>query len=161
MIPAPPGLVALFKYDKSPSSSMPIVAFDDDGHPLVIDENGKRNKVQLVHADAWSNYDGMAEDPHPPISALLPAGGWRVEFTETDGAKWSEPLVGWGLKAGVVVPLTTDIDGTVDDFDLYSGTYRIYHPDATGPAEWVLPSERTQNVPAVPAGVTKATKEGK
>jgi hypothetical protein len=136
MIAAPPGLVALYKHDKPEhSSTMTIVAFDDDGHPLVIDENGKRNKTQLIRADSWANYDGMADDPHPPITAIMPGGGWRVEWTDSDGTIWSEPLVGWGLKGGSVVPLSTDCDGLVDDFDLVSGKWRIYHPDATEPAD--------------------------
>ena len=134
MIPAPPGLVALYKHDKpSHSTDLPIVAFDDDGHPLVIDQDGKRDKTRLIRADAYVNYDGMAEDPYPSVTVLLPAGGWRAEFTDPDGTKWSEPLVGWGLKGGTTIPLTTASDGMVDDFDHYSGEYRIYHPDATGP----------------------------
>jgi hypothetical protein len=136
MIPAPPGLVALYKHDKpAHHTGMPIVAFDEDWHPLVIDADGKRDKTRLIRADSYSNYDGMAEDEHPPIAALLPAGGWRVEYTDSDGSKWSEPLVGWGLKGGMVVPLTTDSTGLVDDFDHYAGEYRIYHPDAALPAD--------------------------
>ena len=129
MIPAPPGLVALYKHGKpAHHTEKAIIAFDDDGHPLVIDDDGKRDKTRLIRAGAYANYDGMTEDPHPPLAALLPAGGWRVEFTLDDGTKWSEPLVGWALKGGGVVPLTTDCDGVVDDFDLYSGNYRILSP---------------------------------
>jgi hypothetical protein len=136
MILAPPGLSARYKHDNPKHhSSIAIVAFDDDGHPLVIDEDGRRDKTRLIRADAYGNYDGMAEDPHPPITALLPAGGWRAEFTDDDGVTWSMPLVGWGLKGGAVVPLTTDTDGMVEDFDHYGGKYRIYHPDATEPPE--------------------------
>jgi hypothetical protein len=131
MIPAPPGVAALYKHDNAPDTDKTIIAFDDDGHPLVIDDSGKRDKTRLVRADSWTNYDGMTETAGP-ITALLPAGGWRVEYTEGDGTTWSEPLVGWGLKGdSIIVPLATDCDGYVDDFDHHRGTYRIYHPDAT------------------------------
>ena len=134
MIPAPPGLVALYKHDKpAHHTDAPVVAFDDDGHPLIIDMDGKRDKTRLIRADAYGNYDGMAEDPYPPLTVLLPAGGWRIEYVDSDG-NWSEPLVGWALKGGSVVALATDRDGSVEDTDaLGSGTYRIYHPDATPP----------------------------
>ena len=133
MIPAPSGLVALYKHENpSHHTDLPVIAFDDDGHPLVIDGTGKLDKTRLIRADSYNNYDGMAEDPHPPITALLPDGGWRAEFTDTDGTKSSEPLVGWGLRVdGSVVPLTTDSAGFVDDFDGLSQEYRIYHPDTT------------------------------
>lgn len=132
MIPAPPGLVALYKHDDpSHHTDLPIVAFDDDGHPLVIDQDGKRDKTRLIRADAYANYDGMANDPYPGYMALLPAGGWRVELTD-GGEKWSEPLVGWALKpGGIVVPLSADSTGLIEDFEHYSGEYRIYHPETT------------------------------
>ena len=59
----------------------------------------------------------------------MPAGGWRVEFTNSDGSKFDEPLVGWALRNGSVIPLTVDADSLVDDMDSYSGEYRIYHPE--------------------------------
>jgi hypothetical protein len=131
MIPAPPGLVALYKHNDPPHhTDIPVIAFDE-GRPLVIDRDGKHDKTRLIRADSYSNYDGMAQNPYPGITALLPAGGWRVEFTDPDGSKWSEPLVGWGLRDGSVVPLTTDSTGYVNDFDPLSQEYRIYHPDAT------------------------------
>jgi hypothetical protein len=156
VIPAPPGLVALYKHD-SPEhhTEMTIVAFDDDGHPLVIDKNGKRNKTQLIRADSWANYDGMADDPYPSITAIMPAGGWRVEWTDSDGTIWSEPLAGWGLKGDAVVPLSTDSTGLVDDFDLVGGKWRIYHPDATATAPAAHP--HTHDVPASGGAARKGT----
>lgn len=135
MIPAPPGLVALYTYD-NPRHRIghAVIAFDDDARPLVIDEGGKHDKTRLVPASTWHNYDGLGPDPDPPVSALLPAGGWRIEYTHDDGTVSSEPLVGWGLKDGTVVGLVTDCEGCVMDLDLIGDKYRIYHPDADVPA---------------------------
>lgn len=142
LFPAPPGITARFKYGEGDAvhyDHKPVVAFDEDGRPYVIPETGKR----LVLADSYRNYVDMDEDPYPPIVALIPPGGWRVEYTdEAHGTAWSEPLAAWGLKqGGSIVPLATDSTGHVDDFDLYGGTFRIYHPEeitnekTTGPQE--------------------------
>lgn len=128
MFPAPRGLVALFKHEmggKVHHTDKPVVAFDEDGRPYVVPETGAR----LIPAESIRNYDGMGEDPYPPIVSLIPAGGWRVEYTGDTGT-WSEPLAGWGLRAnGDVVPLETDSTGLVDTSD--SGNFRIYHPEQT------------------------------
>jgi hypothetical protein len=93
--------------------------------------NPSTSKHHLVEANTFANYDGFGEDPYPPLVAIMPGGGWRVEWTDTEGRKSSQPLVGWGLKAtGEVVPLDTDSQGIVDDMDNSGGKYRIYHPDA-------------------------------
>jgi hypothetical protein len=119
MIPAPPGLVAQYKHSEPEHwTNLPIVAFDEDGRPLVVDAEG-RHKTRLVHAEAYANYHGMAEDPYSALTALLPAGGWRVEHIQDDGSKWSEPLVGWGLKLnGDVVPLATAAERVMGPLDV-------------------------------------------
>jgi len=133
MIPAPPGLTARYKHDNPKHwTRRRVIAFDDDWQPLVI--SGDR---RLEYASRYGNYDGITDhlDDAGSYTAIMPAGGWRVEYTDPDGSKWSEPLVGWALKDGSVVPLTTDSTGLIDDLDHGSGEYRIYHPDATPPAE--------------------------
>lgn len=128
MIPAPRGYVAQYRHkigDKVHYIHQPIVAFDEDGDPYVAPNGmGKR----FVPAYSIDNYVGVDEDPEPPIVALLPAGGWRIERTdEEDGTTWSGPLVGWGLKAdGATVPLASDGEGFVEE---PSGDFRVYHPD--------------------------------
>jgi hypothetical protein len=132
MIPAPRGLTARYKQDESPLAwdYKPVIAFGDDGHPLIVGE-GKRDR-NLVRADTYANYDGLGDDLYPAIVALLPAGGWRVAWSRDDGqGEWSQPLVGWGLKAdGSVVPLDTDGTGCVEELDSPRGKYRVYHPGA-------------------------------
>lgn len=130
MIIAPPGLKARFKYTNPDHLTYRrVVAFDDDSQPLIISDN-----YRLAVASEFGNYAGIDSpdgDPSEDYTAIMPAGGWRVEITTRDGSKWSEPLVGWAIKDGEVVPLATDSTGSVMDFDLSGDKYRIYHPDAT------------------------------
>jgi hypothetical protein len=133
MISAPPGLAARYKHTepKQHWTYRRVIAFDDDWQPLVITDDHR-----LEYASRYSNYDGIDDvaPDHHDYTAIVAAGGWRVEYTGSDGT-WSEPLVGWALKGGMVVPLSADCAGLVDDFDLFGGEYRIYHPDATEPGD--------------------------
>ncbi|MFY1589127.1 hypothetical protein ACN267_32245 [Micromonospora sp. WMMD734] len=129
MIPAPRGLAARYKRANSTHHiHLPLVAFDDEGHPLVVSEK----TGALVRADRSRDFDGVEPYPYSELVAIAPAGGWRVAWKTASGGEWSQPLVGWGLKAdGTVVPLDADPGGFVDDFgDSPTHTYRIYHPDA-------------------------------
>jgi hypothetical protein len=127
LIPAPPGTVARYKFDNNGHpyyDEKPVIAFDGDGRALVA--GGRR----LVPADDYANFTGL--DERAGYVALIPAGGWRVEFSDDDGSKWDEPLAGWALKnSGRIDPFTTDADGLTQNFDSYAGQYRIYHPDTT------------------------------
>lgn len=132
VIPAPPGLVARFKHSdtngKPHYSQMQVIAFDDDGYPMVLHDKCH----DLRRANSYTNFADVGEDSHPPIVAMIGAGGWRIEYTDVDdGSKWSEPLVGWGLAAnGFVYPLETDTDGVVMQIGTPpSQEGRIYHPD--------------------------------
>jgi hypothetical protein len=127
---APPGIIARYKHDTRPRwTHRRVVAFDDDWQPLIISDDHL-----LEPASRYGNYDGITDQHDPdgdPLTALLPAGGWRLEYTDDDGTKWSEPLVGWGLKqTGEVVALVTDDEGQVDHLDYLGGKRRVIHPDA-------------------------------
>ena len=131
MIPAPPGLSARYKHEgpRPYWTRRRVVAFDDDWQPLVITDD---HRLEL--ASRYSNFDGITDHADPDrhdVTAIMPAGGWRIEYTNADGSKWSEPLAAWGLMGGEVVPLTTDCDGVVMSLDGFTGKYRVYHPDAT------------------------------
>jgi hypothetical protein len=100
MIAAPPGVTARYKHDDPPApgwSHRAVIAFDDDGYPLVVGD-GKRDR-SLFRGDVYANYDGLGDDPYPSVVMLLPAGGWRVAWPQKDGTEWSQSLVGWGLRA--------------------------------------------------------------
>lgn len=134
MIPARPGLVANYKRQRTDSTGAkgkpwweprPIEGWSDDGVPLVLDRYG-----QLEDARRIEGYEGI-DQSGTDIVALIPAGGWRVEFSTEDGT-FSEPLVGWALRSdGSVVALATDSTGEVEDLEGYADKPRIFHPGTT------------------------------
>ncbi|MDQ0382437.1 hypothetical protein [Amycolatopsis thermophila] len=64
--------------------------------------------------------------------AFIPAGGWRVEIIGTNGERWDEPLVGWGLtRSGHAVAFTGGPEGFAEEVPDLSNKTRVYHPDAT------------------------------
>jgi hypothetical protein len=131
----PPGrpLVALFREEEAEGEQeyyfrVPVVGFDEDtGEPMVILEEDKRHprSARSVH-----NYVGL-EFEDPPVVAALPGQGWRIEYTD-DGRKWSQPIVGWLVRAdGSVTVVDIDETGYVAERDTGEGDVgRIYHPDA-------------------------------
>jgi hypothetical protein len=135
VIPAPPGITAEYLINENGKTrhlSKAVVAFDDDGEPLVA---GTR---ELVHARNYgSNYE-LTDWAGDDYTAIIPGGGWRVEWP--DGT--SEPLIGWAQKPGRrIVALDTDRTGVVEDSDEWTGEYRIYHPDTITPPDPQTPSD--------------------
>lgn len=126
MIPAPPGLSALYSRDYF----RPVLAFDDHGWPMVEGDQGLVPASEL-HPD----YKGYGDYGQGPLMALLPAPGWRVEYINPDdGSKQSEPLIGWGLRAGeqALRPLVYDADSgsaKILPIVVRGLTYRIYHEE--------------------------------
>jgi hypothetical protein len=137
MIPAPPGLAARYRYEHKDSPPLvvhkPIVAFNDEGDPLVSGDRG------LEPADWRSNFDRVVDDPYPRGVAFVAGGGWVVEYLEGDTVIAIEPIVGWLARTdGTVVPMVTDSTGGVDELDsLADGSYRLVHPDAIYASEAV------------------------
>lgn len=128
MIPATSPYRAAFKLNNTGDTYyeyMPVIAWDDEGNPLVVCDDGKSQR--LLPARTYNNFAHVEPDEQRTV-ALIPGGGWRVERTEDDGTVWSQPLVAWALQAGgLVVPLDADGDGFVGEAEALS---RIYHPDA-------------------------------
>lgn len=139
MIPAPPGLVARFKYTGvGPEGTYAhyedrrVYAFDDDGTPLIV---APKSAHRLVPATQYNNYLGLVESTEDDYIGLIPGGGWRCkeEYTEENGQRWGydQPLVAWALRRdGSIVPLQADGDGLVSVAEPSDGTRMlIYHPD--------------------------------
>jgi hypothetical protein len=60
---------------------------------------------------------------------LIPAGGWRIEYTWDDGGTDSEPIVAWAItRAGRVTPLYIDGDNHVMDTIDFSATWATSEP---------------------------------
>lgn len=164
MIPAPPGLMARFKYTGVGSEGTytryedrRVYAFDDDGSPLIVASKPAR---RLVPATQYSNYHGLVESAEDDYVALIPSGGWRckTKFTGDNGKQWvsDEPLVAWALQRdGTVVPLWTDRDGLVDEVQRMSNTtdLAIYHPDQSCSED----AESNENIPTWAGGEHDAT----
>lgn len=110
MLPAPRGLRAHFGPGAQPAQGDPptegaqaddededdgesfceVLAFDEDGNALVIDEK----EGKLKPANSYSNFLGLYQlDDERTFVGAIPSGGWQVQ----DGDRPVEPLVGWAL----------------------------------------------------------------
>jgi hypothetical protein len=124
MIPAH-GVVAV--YERSGDHQcLPVVAWDDDGTPLVLDPDG----LGLVDATGVKNGRFVAlEDEAVPLG-VLPGGGWIATIPNHDGPR-VEPVVGWLVyQDGSIDPLVVDIQGMVTR--ITSGDATLDHPDRGG-----------------------------
>lgn len=124
MTPAPPGIIASFTI-KPPngrigSMSKIVIAFDDDGEPLVTSSQG------LVRARTYGEFE-LIKDSASRYRALIPADGWRIKLD--NGADM--PLIGWAVCLdGNVTPLVHIGCGHVVGYrELQSENHLIYHPD--------------------------------
>lgn len=142
MMQAPPGIYALYTQEGPPRrvSRKSVIAFGDDGAALVAGERGS-----LVPAGQLAGFDRLTDGGDgPEFTALIPAGGWRVEYTRDDGATRSEPVVAWALtRAGQVTPLCVDGGNLVTDATDHSGRFRVYHPDSAAPRPGTDPETGT------------------
>ncbi len=144
MMQAPPGIFALFTQEGPPRrvSRKSVIAFSDDGAALVAGEWGS-----LVQAGQLADFDRLTDGGEgPEFTALIPAGGWRIEYTWDDGTTHSEPIVAWAItRAGRVTPLYIDGDNLVMDTIDYSGRFRVYHHDSDAPQPGTDPKTGTSD----------------
>ncbi|MFE7579487.1 hypothetical protein ACFU5Z_32545 [Streptomyces sp. NPDC057521] len=90
--------------------SKPVIAWDDEGQALVVDERSGR----LVPANNDRMFIGLSEGGHPVVAAI-PGGGWSARFKNEDGTFSVDPLVAWTVRSdGAVIPIDTDISGVCD-----------------------------------------------
>ena len=133
MILAPSGFSAQFKYEANGQERRQnerVVAFDDSGEPLIAAGGTYR---RLERASSVRGYVCLVEESQE-ITALIPGGGWRAEYTHPDGSKYDTPLVAWAIRNGGVIPLETDDHGFISDAGEHTPpdiNFRIYHPDIT------------------------------
>ncbi|WAE70649.1 hypothetical protein OUQ49_33345 (plasmid) [Streptomyces cavourensis] len=87
--------------------SKPVIAWDDEGQALVVDERSGR----LVPANNGRTFTGLSEGGHPVVGAI-PGGGWSVRFKNDDGTFTEDPLVAWTVRSdGTLTPIDTDSEG--------------------------------------------------
>lgn len=105
-----------------------VIAWDDDGAPLVIPDSHKQAR-RLQRATDYGNFSHVAPADSPTVAAL-PGGGWRVEYKNDDGTLWSAPLVAWHIRAsGETIPIDCDSTGYADNPTDSSNFVRIFHPE--------------------------------
>lgn len=137
MIPADPNLMAVFEgADGKPSASRIVVAWADDGHPMVL---GKRG---LLRAEALSANEDVGtfrrivdrSEGFPPSIAALPGGGWMVDTLWDDDTCTTAPVLLWSVYAdGSAVPVGTDFHGLTGNALEGGERSYLYHPDHDSP----------------------------
>ncbi|MET9810867.1 hypothetical protein [Streptomyces halstedii] len=91
--------------------SKPVIAWDDEGQALVVDERSGR----LVPANDRRTFTGLSEGVHPVVAAI-PGGGWSARYKNEDGTFTMDPLVAWTVRSnGTLAPVDTDPTGLCDD----------------------------------------------
>jgi len=103
-------------------SHVPIVAWDDEGHPLILGEHG------LVPARNGRGYVGVDRQEESVVAAL-PGAGWRVEYKKGDGEVTSNLLVAWLVRAdGYVFAVDSDSYGLTLAITERRGFHRLVPP---------------------------------
>ncbi|MFE0201248.1 hypothetical protein ACFWZS_30850 [[Kitasatospora] papulosa] len=114
MIPAQHPYEANYKHEENGRTvfrSKPVIAWDDEGQALVVDERSGR----LVPANNRRTFTGLSEGGHPVVAAV-PGGGWGARYKNDDGTFTVDPLVAWTVRSdGTLTPVDTDATGVCDD----------------------------------------------
>lgn len=88
----------------------PVVAWSDSGHPLIVHQG------VLTSADQVEGFVGI--DLSASYVGVIPGGGWRIAWRETDGTITEVPVLAWAMdSAGEMKPITCDRSG-----------YQEFHP---------------------------------
>jgi hypothetical protein len=127
VIPAT-NIVALYgsETDDDPLWSCPVIAFDDDGRPLVLGERG------LVPAESLDGFHSLANTVGHTV---IPGAGWiaALALDDDDGGDGFDdrrryvhvPVVAWLIDDdGDGVPVVARPDGTTCTWD-----GPVFHPD--------------------------------
>ncbi|MFW3464294.1 hypothetical protein ACN24K_29865 [Streptomyces microflavus] len=114
MIPAQHPYEAKYKQEvdgRTVYRSKPVIAWDDEGQALVVDERSGR----LVPANNGRPFIVLSEGGHPVVAAI-PGGGWSARYKDEDGTFTVDPLVAWTVRSdGTLTPIDTDTTGLCDD----------------------------------------------
>jgi hypothetical protein len=102
---------------------VPVIAWDDEGTPLVMDLDGSG----LVDAVGAKHGSFVALEDEPVPFGVLPGGGWTATIPDHDGTR-VEPVVGWVVyEDGSVDALVVDIKGMVTR--VTNSDTKLDHPD--------------------------------
>jgi hypothetical protein len=102
-----------------------VLAWDNDGHPLVLGTAGLERAANL------GSVDRVRQDAAAVVGAVA-GGGWLIDYQDDQGNKWTTPILAWTVHAdGTASPIGTDRDGVTGDVTDGLSEYRIYHPHET------------------------------
>jgi hypothetical protein len=129
---SPTGYYASFKVNRNGSAKLPVVAWDDDGEPLVV------RKGSLVRADSRDGLIGVYQCGTQGV--VIPADpGWTVRYVpEKDtgtGVSTTLPIVAWRINEaeGLAVPVTVEHDADWPDGECDMKIDRIIAPAGAYP----------------------------
>jgi hypothetical protein len=107
---------------------LPVKAWADDGHPMVIGKQG------LVRADSLGKVLEVDDggDGYCHIVGAVPGGGWAVRDCTAAGPMPSVPVIAWTVRAdGTATAVAPDGEGGLRHYQMYgTSRYTIYHPDS-------------------------------
>jgi hypothetical protein len=142
LIPARPGYEARFEKEQkdglTDSYELPVLAWDHEGVPWVMPENGKRLvPVTEVPEASYGSFDRV-DAVDAPVVAAVPGAGWKLQWKWDNGTESVEPVIAWLVQADGFVRPTTKEDpaGTflwvVSDHDIgQQGRVRAIPPGET------------------------------
>ncbi|MGW1681389.1 hypothetical protein [Saccharopolyspora sp. NPDC002376] len=100
MIAAQPGITARYNIKESDENrkivsrqlARPVIAFTDDGEPLVIGDASKCENRKLIRADVYDNYIGMTYSPVVlgPLGVNPALPGASSDEVESQPSQWQE-----------------------------------------------------------------------
>lgn len=124
MIPANGAQYVNYTTDQGlPGPIRQVLAWDNDGHPMVLGSHGLERAADL------GPIQRVRQDTAAVVGAV-PGGGWFIEYQDGEGAKQVTPILAWTVHAdGSANPLTADQDGLTDDATSGLTSYRVYHPE--------------------------------
>lgn len=83
-----------------------VVAWDDEGRPLVLDR--KRGRLALGHGELF-------HDDNFNVRQIMPGRGYTVVFNPGTPEQFTEPLLAWAVTAdGNVIPIACDSTGETE-----------------------------------------------
>jgi hypothetical protein len=132
VIAAPAGIVALYKCDPDWTDERTVIAFDDDGSPLVLE----RGRLRV--AEDLPGFKTAVERGAPV--GVLPGDGWSAQFRFHDGPLQTTPVIGWIVDSagmgGALAAVDVDEGPVALRLDEYPGItdVELHAPTAPRPA---------------------------
>ena len=104
-------------------SRVPIIAWSDDGAPLVV------GSTSLRRGDEIPGFWGIERADDHYITAI-PGGGWRIRWFVDEDESFVEPVLCWAVtQEGIARPVTTDRYGSVAVVDDTEQAFHLIRPD--------------------------------